>query len=107
MKKLLFILLPFIAVVGFILFNAFKKANIADAANSGLTLPGGFSAAIIADNIGYARHMVATPQGDLYVHLAAPRNGKGIIVLHVNGDKAEEKSSFANYGGTGIAIKNG
>src|SRR5579872_1824767 len=107
MKKSLFVLLPFIAITGLILFNAFKRADGAEAANGGLTLSGGFSAAIIADNIGYARHMVATPQGDLYVHLAAPRNGKGIIVLHVNGDKAEEKTSFANYGGTGIAIKNG
>jgi glucose/arabinose dehydrogenase len=110
MKKSLFMLLPFIAVTGFILFNAFKKAgysNAADAGSSGLTIPAGFSAAIIADNLGYARHMVATPQGDLYVHLAAPRNGKGIVVLHDNGDKAEVKTSFGSYGGTGIYIKNG
>ncbi|MDP9047094.1 MAG: PQQ-dependent sugar dehydrogenase [Bacteroidota bacterium] len=106
MKKSLFSILPFIALTGFMLFNAFKKAD-ADAANGGLTLPGGFSAAIIADNIGYARHMVATPQGDIYVHLAAPHNGKGIVVLHENGDKAEVKTSFGNYGGTGINIKNG
>lgn len=107
MKKSALILLPVVAIIGFILFNAFRKADGTEAANGGLSLPGRFNAAIIADNIGYARHMVATPQGDLYVHLAAPRNGKGIIVLHVNGDKATEQTSFANYGGTGIAIKNG
>jgi len=109
MKKLFILLLPIVAITGFVLFNAFKKPvnNVADAANAGLTLPAGFNAAEIADNLGDARHLVVTPQNDIYVHLAGPRNGKGIIVLHDAGDKATVKTGFADYGGTGIYIKNG
>ncbi|WP_299580846.1 PQQ-dependent sugar dehydrogenase [Mucilaginibacter sp.] len=123
MKKLFIFLLPAIAVAGLILFNACKspdtKNTSADStntagntgnppsANAGLTLPTGFSAAAIAENLGSARHLVVTPQNDIYVHLADAKNGKGILVLHEDGSKATEKSSFANYGGTGIAIKGG
>jgi len=109
MKKLFTLLLPIVAITGLVLFNAFKKPvnTIADAANAGLTLPAGFNAAEIADNLGDARHLVVTPQKDIYVHLAGPRNGKGIIVLHDGGGKATEKTGFADYGGTGIYIKNG
>jgi glucose/arabinose dehydrogenase len=123
MKKLFIFLLPAIAVAGLILFNACKspdtKNTSADStstagntgnppsANAGLTLPTGFSAAAIAENLGSPRHLVVTPQNDIYVHLANAKNGKGIIVLHEGGSKATEKSSFANYGGTGIAIKGG
>ena len=38
-----------------------------DADNAGLKLPTGFSALIVASNVGTARHVAATPQGDLYV----------------------------------------
>jgi len=109
MKKLFTLLLPIVAITGLVLFNAFKKPinTNADAANAGLTLPAGFNAAEIADNLGDARHLVVTPQKDIYVHLAGTRNGKGIIVLHDGGGKATEKTGFADYGGTGIYIKNG
>ncbi len=109
MKKLLIPALPVLAVLGFILFNACKNADstATNTANAGLTLPSGFGAAILAENIGSARHMVVTPDNDLYVHLAGPKNGKGILVYHVEGEKATEKTSFANFGGTGIRIKNG
>ncbi len=99
-------MLPGLAVLGFITLNAFKKLT-SDAANAGLTLPSGFSAVAVAEQLGNARHMVITPQNDMYVHLAGPKNGKGILVLHLDGDKATVKTGFANYGGTGIAIKNG
>jgi glucose/arabinose dehydrogenase len=109
-KKLLVLLLPVFAVVGFIVLSAYKNAGntiFGSADNSGLTLPSGFTGAIIADNLGSARHLVVTPQGDIYIHLAGSKNGKGIVVLHENGNTATVKSSFANYTGTGIAIKNG
>jgi glucose/arabinose dehydrogenase len=110
MKKLLLLLLPVFAVTGLLLFNAFKTAgnkNAAVADNAGLTIPNGFSAVAVAEGISGARHMVITPQNDLYVHLAGLKSGKGIFILHVAGEKATVKSSFANFGGTGIAIKNG
>jgi len=36
--------------------------------DTGLTLPSGFCATIFADGIGHARHMVASPNGVLYVN---------------------------------------
>jgi hypothetical protein len=36
--------------------------------DSGLKLPGGFCATVFADGIGHARHLVATPDGVLYVN---------------------------------------
>ena len=108
-KNRLTLLLPILAITGFVLFNAFKSGDkgSAKAANAGLTVPAGFEASAIAENLGGARHLVVTPQGDIYIHLAGTKNGKGILVLHEDGGKATVKSSFANYGGTGIAIKNG
>lgn len=75
--------------------------------NAGLTLPAGFSAAVVADNLGHARHLTVTPQGDIYVRLARPVDGKGTLVLHETNGKATMTSGFGNYGGTGIAIKDG
>lgn len=110
MKKLFILLLPVVAATSFILLNACinaeNKKSTADV-NAGLTLPQGFSAVAVAENLGQARHLVITPQNDLYLHLARPKDGKGILVFHLDGDKATLKNSFANYGGTGIAIKNG
>lgn len=82
---------------------------IADANNAGLTMPAGFAALVAADNLGRARHIVATRQGGIYVKLERLVNGKGIVYLtDANGDgRMEVESSFANYIGTGIAIKDG
>lgn len=114
-KNLLTILLPVIAVTGLILFNALKidtpLKHKADAANAGLTLPAGFSAAMIIDNLpGGAREMAPTPNGDIYVKIYRIRRGtqaKGIVVLHVDGDKATVKTSFGDFAGSGMYIKNG
>lgn len=76
---------------------------------SGITLPAGFKVSIVADTIGRARHIVGNTNGDLFVKLNRPNNGKGILQLgDKNKDgKLEVVSAFGNYGGTGIAIKNG
>ena len=87
-----------------------KKSGIQpDAGNAGLKLPSGFSALVVASNIGTARHIAATPQGDLYVKLDGDIKGKGILFLHDdnNDGKAETITGFGDYGGTGILIKNG
>jgi glucose/arabinose dehydrogenase/mono/diheme cytochrome c family protein len=76
-------------------------------ANAGLTLPMDFKASIIADSLGKARHLTVTPQGDIYVRLARPKEGKGTLVLHESNGKARVKGGFGNYGGTGIYLKNG
>lgn len=75
--------------------------------SSGLTLPAGFQARIIADNLGKARHLAVGPQGNIYVKIDRPKEGNAIVVLHENArtGKAEKITSFGNYKGTGIYIK--
>ncbi len=74
-----------------------------------LTLPSGFKAVVFAENLGGTRHLTVNANGDVYVKLSRLKNGKGIYRLRdTNGDgKAEDISGFGNFGGTGIAIKNG
>ncbi len=47
-----------------------------DSDNGGLTLPAGFCALVVADDLGLARHAVAAPNGDLYVAMQGGRGGK-------------------------------
>ena len=43
---------------------------VPDADNAGLKLPEGFGALKVAETGARARHLVVTPQGDIYVKLA-------------------------------------
>lgn len=118
MKKNISVFSLFLALAGIGSFTAHASdsltlakpaAVVADADNAGLKLPAGFGALKVADGIGRARHIAVTAQGDVYVKLMRVADGKGIVRLRdTNGDgKAEDISSMGNYGGTGIAIKNG
>ncbi|MEO7711659.1 MAG: PQQ-dependent sugar dehydrogenase [Gemmatimonadaceae bacterium] len=85
-----------------------------DADNGGLTLPPGFCAVVVADNLGAARHMAVTPNGDLFVAInqRSPTTPPpfGILALRdVNGDgKADVIQGFnAGKGGSGIEWGNG
>ena len=80
-----------------------------DADNAGLTLPSGFSALTVAENLGQARHIAITKEGDVYVKLSRPKDGKGILFLQdKNKDgKMEVQNSFGDYGGTAMRINNG
>jgi glucose/arabinose dehydrogenase len=74
-----------------------------------IKLPSGFKATIVAEKLGRARHLVVNTNGDLYVKVDRPKNGKAIVRLRdTNGDgKADDSMYFGNYAGTGITIKNG
>ncbi len=113
-KKTTTIVLATFALTALVSLSALKtdlsakyKNNAVTDGGAGLTLPAGFSARIIADNTGGVRHLAVTPQGDIYAKLRGLEKGKGILLLHDNGTKAEVKMSFGNYPGTGIAVKNG
>jgi glucose/arabinose dehydrogenase len=84
-----------------------QHSPVAD--NAGLTLPSGFSATTVAENLGQARHIAITKEGDMYVKLGRPKDGKGILFLQdKNKDgKMEVQNSFGDYGGTGMRINNG
>lgn len=85
------------------------KTKESESIAGGLKLPPGFKAVVVAEKLGQARHLVVNSNGDVYVKLERLKDGKGIVRLRdTNGDGiADEKFAFGNYGGTGIAIKNG
>ena len=87
--------------------STFAQKIKPDADNAGLTLPAGFAALKVADNVGRTRHITVNKQGVIYAKLERLDNGKGIAVLKdTDGDgRAETKTTFASYIGTGIAIK--
>ncbi|GAA4455341.1 sorbosone dehydrogenase family protein [Nibrella saemangeumensis] len=74
-----------------------------------IKVPAGFSAAIVAEDLGPARHIVVSKTGDIYVKLSKLKDGKGIYRLRdTNKDGSiDEKTGFGDYPGTGIYIKNG
>jgi glucose/arabinose dehydrogenase len=79
-----------------------------DADNGGITLPTGFCAVVVADNVGLARHIAVRPNGDLYVALSKSPDGSdagGILALRdTDGDgKADRAERFGTLAGTGIA----
>jgi len=72
-----------------------------------LKLPEGFRAIVVADSIGKARHLAVNGNGDIYVKLGSLKDGKGIIYLQdTDGDgKADKRTGFGDYEGTGIYIR--
>lgn len=121
-KKIFLALLPAVAITGCMLFfSACKSGGPADkknidstgsttaptGVNAGLKLQAGFTAAAIAENLGGTREIAITPQGDIYVKLTGAKTGKGILFLHQDADKATVKTSFGDFSGTGVYVKNG
>jgi glucose/arabinose dehydrogenase/cytochrome c5 len=76
-----------------------------DPDNGAITLPPGFRAVVVADNLGPLRFMTVAPNGDVYVKTS----GDGIIALRdQDGDgRAEIQQKFGSGGGTGIALRDG
>jgi glucose/arabinose dehydrogenase len=72
-----------------------------------IKLPAGFKATILAENLGVARHITTTKNGNIYIKLGKLKDGKGIVMLQdANNDgKVEGQKSFGNYIGTGIYVK--
>jgi glucose/arabinose dehydrogenase len=87
-----------------------------DPGNGGLTLPPGFCALVIAEDLGYARNLVVAPNGDIFVSIRsgptvqgqAPPPGFIVGLRDTNGDgKMDMREKFGSKGGTGIALRNG
>ena len=118
MKKLFYygvvvMMFSFVTTVNASVSDSLKLASpgkvVADADNAGLKLPAGFGALKVAEGVGSARHLTVTAQGDIYIKLARVNKGVGTLrLIDSDGDgKADKTIGFGNYGGTGIAIKNG
>jgi glucose/arabinose dehydrogenase len=82
---------------------------LCDPDNGGITVPKGFCAAVVADNLGTPRDMTLTPRGDLYVIQRAVREGMppgDVIALRdADGDGRFEKHERFGTGLTGSAIE--
>src|SRR6185437_3643262 len=77
-----------------------------------LTLPAGFHATVVAENLGPVRHLAIRDNGDIYLSTGrgvARDGGDGIIAVHIGaGHKADRVEHFGVVdGGTGIAIWHG
>ncbi len=85
-----------------------KVANVMPAEPI-IKVPAQFTTTIVAENLGQARHLTVTDRGDLYVRLARPVDGQGTVFLHdSDGDGTlDEQKKFGDFGGTGVAIKDG
>jgi glucose/arabinose dehydrogenase len=107
-KRLLLRLSLVVAIaVGIFVPNGMAQKLVCDPGNGGITLPAGFCAIVVADDLGSARHLAVAANGDVYVALRA--NPGGVVALRdANGDgKFEIKESFAKDSVTGIGIRNG
>lgn len=103
----LFLVTCFFVAVSSIYAGGGPKKKHPQADDVTLKLPSGFTATVVADNVGKNRHIALAPNGDLYVKLDKLKNGKGILVLRESGGKMKVVNSFGDFAGTGIAIKNG
>ena len=77
----------------------------------GLTLPPGFHATVVAEELGPIRHLAIRANGDLYVStpVNAEADKAGIIALHLDAaHRADQVQHFGTVdGGTGIRFYNG
>lgn len=84
-------------------------ATQCDPDNGGITLPHGFCATVLADNLGQARHVAVSAEGVVYVALEHPENGGGIVALEDrdHDGHADVIKHFGDTGGTGIGVYDG
>ena len=78
------------------------KSNLTKAGP--LMLPTGFSSRVVIANVGKARHLTVTPEGNIYIKLEKPVDGKGTLYVRRKNGKAEVAQGFGDYGGTGIHL---
>ena len=89
---------------------AASSASAADSCdNAGLDLPEGFCATVFAEDAGAPRHLAVADNGTVYVNLANDVDGHGLMALRDSDDDgvADERTTFGEGGGTGLAIHDG
>jgi len=109
-RSVIYTLLGFALLISILSFrNIIPGQNlpVSVADNAGLTLPAGFSASMVANNLGGVRHIAITKEGAIYAKLARAKNGKGILFLKDNNGSLEQQNGFGDYGGTGMRIHDG
>jgi glucose/arabinose dehydrogenase len=110
MTRALFASLLAVAAAGAVSIRGGAAAPACDPDNGGITLPAGFCATVVADQLGPARHLVVAPNGDLFVSLQNRRGQSGGVVAlrDADGDgKTDVREKFGDASATGIALRNG
>ena len=97
-----------ILVIGTLPVNAQANLPACDPDNGGITLPNGFCAMVVADDLGATRHLTVAPNGDLYVAIRNQGAPGDIIALRdTTGDgRADHQERFGKDGGTSIGLHN-
>ncbi|HKK28266.1 MAG TPA: PQQ-dependent sugar dehydrogenase [Gemmatimonadota bacterium] len=78
-----------------------------DPDHGGLALPDGFCALVVADDVGKARHLVAAPNGDLFVAQGGGQGGVVALRDTTADGRADVRVHFGEGPGTGIALRDG
>jgi glucose/arabinose dehydrogenase len=116
MKRIAMVLSLALSLAATAALQGQRSAATCDPDNGGLKLPPSFCAAVIADNLGYARNLVVTPTGDLYVSIRSgpraqgqpPQPGFIVGLRDTSGDgKMDVQEKFGSVGATGIQLRNG
>ncbi len=77
--------------------------------NGGLTLPQGFCARRIADDVGAVRHLAVSPAGDLYAAVSGRLLSDGVVAFRDrDGDGIpDERATFGPSGGNDVVVHAG
>jgi glucose/arabinose dehydrogenase len=79
-----------------------------DADNGGITLPAGFCAVVVADQVGRARHLATSQNGDVYVAIetSTPAAPGGVLALRDRDrdGRADLKQYFGATGANSVAL---
>ncbi len=89
--------------------SAERKTDVAqDSLSSGLSLPEGFTAIVVASDLGHTRHLRVAPNGDIYASLSRSKDGGGIVCLRdtTQDGKADLVQYTGAFDGTGIGLHN-
>jgi glucose/arabinose dehydrogenase len=77
--------------------------------NGGLTLPQGFCATRIADDVGAVRHLAVSPAGDLYAAVSGRLLSDGVVAFRDrDGDGLpDDRATFGPSGGNDVVVHAG
>lgn len=77
--------------------------------NGGLTLPQGFCASRVADDVGQVRHLAVSPSGDLYAAVSGRFLSGGVAAFRDRDDDGvpDERTTFGPRGGNDVAVHDG
>ncbi|HEX2636103.1 MAG TPA: PQQ-dependent sugar dehydrogenase [Gemmatimonadales bacterium] len=77
--------------------------------NGGLTLPQGFCATRIADDVGAVRHLAVSPAGDLYAAVSGRLLSDGVVAFRDRDSDGlpDERATFGPSGGNDVVVHAG